>query len=150
MYHGQKLATIKLRAFALLLDMFGLMICYQIIVRLNIPDITLNTDSKLISSGIIMISMQFLYLCVLPVYLHGRTLGKMAFGIRIVTLEDTPLTLLSSFKRNWIGYIFSSCAIGLGYIWALNNEKQQTWHDIFAGTVVIVDSALADSRVGNS
>ncbi len=70
----------------------------------------------------------------------GGTPGKLWLGVRIVS-ESTGrnLTLGQSLVR-YLGYIPSVLVLGLGFLWMLWHPKKQCWHDIMAGSVVVVRS----------
>jgi len=74
------------------------------------------------------------------VFLHyyaGRTLGKMAVGIRIISSEGNELGLWESFMR-WVGYYISAVFLFAGFIWSVFDQDSQTWHDKIAGTYVVI------------
>lgn len=65
---------------------------------------------------------------------HGRSLGKMLFGVRVVNVATRqPITLAQSIKRNLILMIPYVGAIG----GAITMMKGQRWGDRWAGTMVI-------------
>ena len=66
----------------------------------------------------------------------GQTPGKFALGIRVIKADDTPLRDTDAVIRA-IGYHVSSIFCGLGYIWAIFDKNNQTWHDKLAGTYVV-------------
>jgi uncharacterized RDD family membrane protein YckC len=71
----------------------------------------------------------------------GQTLGKMALGIRVIDLaRGGPIGYGRGFIR-YIGRIASFIVILLGYLWMLWDPEKQTWHDKFAGCVVVPTSA---------
>ena len=71
----------------------------------------------------------------------GQTLGKKALGIRVIDLSGGgPIGYGRGFIR-WIGRIVSAIPLGLGYFWMLWDKEKQTWHDKFAGSVVVPESA---------
>jgi len=75
------------------------------------------------------------------VFLHGlggRTVGKMAMGIRIVR-DDGELIGLREAVIRWVGYFISVLCGFLGFIWAVFDPQSQTWHDKLAGTYVVKD-----------
>jgi uncharacterized RDD family membrane protein YckC len=69
----------------------------------------------------------------------GQSLGKIAMNIRVTRQDE--LTLLSFFRaglRGSVGYWISGAIFFLGYIWALIDSNNETWHDkIFDSTVVV-------------
>jgi uncharacterized RDD family membrane protein YckC len=71
----------------------------------------------------------------------GQTVGKMAVGIRVFDLaQGGPIGYGRAFIR-YIGRIASSIPLFLGYFWMLWDKEKQTWHDKFAGSVVVPTSS---------
>jgi uncharacterized RDD family membrane protein YckC len=67
----------------------------------------------------------------------GQTLGKKALGIRVIDFATGgPIGHGRAFIR-YIGRIASEIPILLGYFWMLWDKEKQTWHDKFAGSVVV-------------
>lgn len=87
--------------------------------------------------------VQFIGLA-LPVVYHwyfwtrrdGQTPGKSVVGIRVVKKDGSELSDTDAFIRA-IGYHVSALVCGLGYIWAIFDGNNQTWHDKLAGTYVV-------------
>ncbi len=66
----------------------------------------------------------------------GQTLGKKALGIRVYDLKQGgPIGYGRGFIR-WIGRIASSILL-IGYLWSIWDSEKQTFHDKFAGSVVV-------------
>ena len=71
----------------------------------------------------------------------GQTLGKKALGIRVIDFgAGGPIGFGRAFIR-YIGRIVSTIVLLLGYLWMLWDKEKQTWHDKFAGSVVVPESA---------
>lgn len=71
------------------------------------------------------------------VKIYGATLGKIAMKIRVIELLDGDTPNYSvSFARSFVR-IVSEYAFYIGFFWALQNSKRQTWHDIASKTLVI-------------
>lgn len=66
----------------------------------------------------------------------GRTLGKMALGLRVVGPDGGNPSFLRAVLRELIGKFVSCIVLCLGYLWMLWDGEQQTWHDKMAGTHV--------------
>lgn len=66
----------------------------------------------------------------------GQTPGKFALSIRVIKADGTPLSDTDAVIRA-IGYNVSSFVFGLGYIWAIFDKNNQTWHDKLARTYVV-------------
>lgn len=71
----------------------------------------------------------------------GQTVGKMAVGIRVYDLASGgPIGYARAFIR-YVGRYVSAVVVLLGYFWMLWDPEKQTWHDKFAGSVVVPTSA---------
>ena len=68
----------------------------------------------------------------------GQTPGKFAVGIRVIRSDGAKLSDVDALMRA-IGYHISSMLFGLGFVWALFDKKNQTWHDKIARTYVVRD-----------
>lgn len=77
-----------------------------------------------------------------PVYyiffwtLGGQTPGKALMGVRIVRLDGQVMTIGRSVRR-FIGYVVCIATLGLGFAWAIIDDRRQGWDDKLAGTCVI-------------
>jgi uncharacterized RDD family membrane protein YckC len=67
---------------------------------------------------------------------NGATPGKMALGVRVVSLDGGPLTTKQSVVRCF-GYIPSGVVLGLGYLSMLWDAEKRCWHDRMANTRVV-------------
>lgn len=76
------------------------------------------------------------YLIFFWVSQNGQTLGKRAMAIRIVKEDGQPIDFATAIIR-YIGYIISSIALFLGFIWVIFDPKKQGWHDKIAKTYVV-------------
>ena len=68
--------------------------------------------------------------------LKGSTVGDIVFGLRVVRLDDQPLSWEAAIIRA-LGCFLSAAALGLGFFWIAFDPDKQAWHDKFAGTVVV-------------
>lgn len=71
----------------------------------------------------------------------GQTLGKKALGIRVVSLEGGGSIGYGRAFIRYIGRIVSAIPLLLGYFWMLWDKEKQTWHDKFAGSVVVPENS---------
>jgi uncharacterized RDD family membrane protein YckC len=71
----------------------------------------------------------------------GQTLGKKALGIRVIDLSAGGSIGYGRAFIRYIGRIVSFVVILLGYLWMLWDKEKQTWHDKFANSVVVPESA---------
>ena len=69
----------------------------------------------------------------------GQTLGKMAFGVRVVDRVGCPVTTSIAVVRA-LGYLVSVLPLGLGVGWMFLDTDRRAWHDRLAGTRVLMVS----------
>jgi uncharacterized RDD family membrane protein YckC len=68
---------------------------------------------------------------------RGQTLGKRLLGIRVVDVDDAgPIGRARALLRH-VGRYVSGLACGIGYLWMLWDDREQTWHDKMARAVVV-------------
>lgn len=68
---------------------------------------------------------------------HGWTPGALLLRIRIVRADGEAPGPRRAATRT-VSAILSSAAFFIGYVWMLRSKRRQTWHDLLAGTYVIV------------
>lgn len=66
----------------------------------------------------------------------GQTLGMQVFGIRVVCIDGSSITLRTAVIR-CLGLLLSSVPLCLGVIWAAIDPQRQGWHDKLARTYVV-------------
>lgn len=66
----------------------------------------------------------------------GKTIGKMAMGIKVIGVDGGSIDIVMAFTR-WAFSFFSASFVFIGFLWALFDAKSQTWHDKIAGTLVV-------------
>jgi uncharacterized RDD family membrane protein YckC len=67
----------------------------------------------------------------------GQTLGKMLLGIKVQCADGSTVGYGRALIRT-LGYIVSIFfGSFLGFLWALWDKNNQTWHDKIAGTEVV-------------
>ncbi len=109
----------------------------------TVPDLA-DTTSTLMSLGVFSISIVLNLLYYVGFLAKkGATPGKMALGLVVVDTDLQPLTVTKAFLREAIGKFVSAIVFGLGYFWAIWDEKKQTWHDKIAGTLVVEKNSLS-------
>lgn len=79
----------------------------------------------------------------------GWSPGKRAVGLRLVRGEGGPPGPLHGFGRS-VGALVSDLLLGFGYLWALWDRNNQTWHDKLAGTYVVRLPPAEDGRGGSA
>lgn len=71
----------------------------------------------------------------------GQSIGNLALSIRVADLDTgQPLPWTRALIRVLMSFV-SAIPLGLGYFWMLWDDKNQTWHDKVARSVVVKTSA---------
>ncbi|HEY5197586.1 MAG TPA: RDD family protein [Solirubrobacteraceae bacterium] len=72
---------------------------------------------------------------------NGQTIGKRAFGIRIVRADGQPVGFGTVLMRHSVIGLFYLLTVGIGilvdYLWPLRDENNQSLHDKLANTYVV-------------
>jgi len=67
----------------------------------------------------------------------GQTIGKSLLGLEVCTVDGERLGYSRALIR-FLGYWLSFFSFGLGFLWVAINPGKRGWHDLLAGTMVIV------------
>ena len=112
---------------------------FLLILPLSIAAVLMSSPGHQIPKQL----LQFVLLAV-PITYHwyfwtrrdGQTPGKFALGIRVIKTDGSEISDVDAVIRA-IGYHVSSVLFGLGFIWALFDKNNQSWHDKIARTYVV-------------
>ena len=66
----------------------------------------------------------------------GQTPGKKIMKIRVDRSDGKPMDYATAFQR-FVGLTVSASVFGIGFLWALFDKEQKTWHDKMAHTIVV-------------
>lgn len=69
--------------------------------------------------------------------LIGRSVGKLATGLRIVSTDGSVPTVRKVLLRQTVGYILTLLTFGLGFFFSALNAKGRALHDLLFRTTVI-------------
>ncbi len=67
----------------------------------------------------------------------GQTLGMRAWRIRVQRYDGRGISWWQALLRYLVAYV-SWVAAGLGFLWALVDKEQMTWHDRYSESVLVV------------
>lgn len=98
-------------------------------------DLDLNAISIFAPVSIVTAVTFYAYF-VLMTKFTGQTLGKMAFGLKVVNLKGNSLSWGTILFREWIGR-FISTTIWITYAIVAFLPKKQGLHDLFSDTTVV-------------
>jgi uncharacterized RDD family membrane protein YckC len=106
---------------------------YPIIKAFNLPsDEPAFLPLELLLTGAVF----YLYFIIMTKFLQ-QTLGKMIFGLKVISAEGNSLNWSTVIFRELVGRTISKALNGLLYVWAAFTKKKQGLHDYFADTYVI-------------
>jgi uncharacterized RDD family membrane protein YckC len=126
-----------MRFWAYLLDLIvissiGRLIVYPIFRAL---DLSLVKDDMFAPISILSAIIFYGYFVLMTKYM-GQTLGKMAFGLKVIEMDGKRLKWSTVLFRELIGRFISASILILYIVVAFTNKKQGI-HDLFADTTVI-------------
>lgn len=126
-----------MRFWAYLLDIIVIGSIERILINpiFRALDLSLYNPSMFAPIAIVTAIIFYAYFVLMTKY-FGATLGKMVFGLKVVTLEGQPLTWSTILFREWIGR-FISVTVFIGYVIVAFLPKKQGLHDLFVDTTVI-------------
>jgi uncharacterized RDD family membrane protein YckC len=128
------------RIAAVLIDMAAqlvLLVGVAIVVVVNSGHLDDATTAGIIVSCYVVIVVG--YATIFETVSRGKTLGKMAFGLRVVSDDGSPVRFRQALIRALTGAIeiWSTVGAPIGLITSLLSEKGKRLGDMFAGTYVI-------------
>jgi uncharacterized RDD family membrane protein YckC len=132
-----KFAGFWMRFWAYLLDIVVIGSIDRIIVYpiFRMFDFSLSEVNMFAPVSIITAIVFYGYFVLMTKY-FGQTLGKMVFGLRVVSLNNEKLSWSTIMFREWIGRFISGTILIL-YIVVGFLPKKQGIHDLFADTTVV-------------
>jgi uncharacterized RDD family membrane protein YckC len=86
------------------------------------------------------------YPVLLETLLRGRTVGKLALGLRVVRDDGGPIRFRHAFVRGLVGFVVEKPGLtsgAAGVLTALLNERGKRLGDFAAGTIVIQERVAA-------
>ncbi|MGY3765765.1 RDD family protein [Vagococcus vulneris] len=133
-----------IRLFAFIVDIIIINIVTSATLGLVYNILGLEKDKSIITLyGALAMVIYLGYFTLLTKLNHGQTIGKMIFGIRVVSLEEDKLSWQTVFIRETIcRYILQTGVLLIGYLPAAFTPKKQHVGDLFTGTSVITINVL--------
>ncbi|WP_456273746.1 RDD family protein [Bacillus sp. AK031] len=138
-----------LRFWAYLLDLIVISSIGRLIVNpvFRALDLSLIKGEMFAPISILSAVVFYGYFVLMTKYL-GQTLGKMAFGLKVIELDGKPLDWGTVFFRELIGRFISASFFILYIVVAFTNKKQGI-HDLFADTTVVKEKRAALYKPAN-
>ncbi|OBG43933.1 RDD family protein [Mycolicibacterium fortuitum] len=137
------IAQLPVRTLAALIDILVIAVAY--VIGLVLWSITLSQLDDALSAAILIIFTVLTlvgYPVVMETATRGRSLGKMALGLRVVAEDGGPERFRQALFRGLAGFVeIWMLTGGPAVICSLVSAKGKRLGDIFAGTVVISERA---------
>ncbi|WP_338472084.1 RDD family protein [Niallia sp. XMNu-256] len=132
-----KYAGFWMRFWAYLLDIVIVGSINRILVYplFRLFDLPVREASMFAPVSIITAIIFYAYFVLMTKY-FGQTLGKMVFGLKVISLQGQKLNWSTVMFREWVGRFISGTILIL-YIVVGFLPKKQGVHDLFADTTVI-------------
>ncbi|MFD0393653.1 RDD family protein [Streptomyces nogalater] len=132
-------AKLPSRALAVLLDLVVAMVAYLVVVMVLVAS-TASLDEA--AQVAVSIASFLLVLVGGPIAVetlsHGRSLGKLAFGLRVVRDDGGPIRFRHALVRGAIGVVEILMTLGVvACIASLVSARGRRLGDVFAGTLVV-------------
>jgi uncharacterized RDD family membrane protein YckC len=147
-------AGIASRVFAGAIDLLIQATVYTVVVLLILLVLVSSggfSDGTLEAvAGVVIFAVIFLYPLISELLTRGRTIGKAAMGLRVVTIEGAPIRFRHAAIRSMGGIVDKWFPPGglVGAFFILGTPNRQRIGDLLAGTIVIRDPNRTALPVG--
>lgn len=132
----ERFAGFWMRFWAYLLDLIVISSIIRILIHPVFLLMGLEKSDFLFSPYRIASALVFFLYFVLMTKFLGQTIGKMVFGLKVISLKRKKLTWGDVLIREWIGRYISK-TFWIGYVVAAFTKRKQGLHDLFSDTTVI-------------
>ncbi|TDC45436.1 RDD family protein, partial [Actinomadura sp. KC345] len=134
-----RVARLASRGCAILLDLIFQMVLLYIAVYVTAMTALVADDAWTVGLTLLaVVTVVVGYPCVFETLTRGRTLGKMAVGLRVVSDDGGPIRFRQALVRALAGFIeFWTLYGSPALITSFCNRRGKRLGDLFAGTIVI-------------
>ncbi|WP_338750685.1 RDD family protein [Bacillus sp. FJAT-52991] len=132
-----------MRCWAYLLDLIVIGSISRLVVYplLRAMDVDITSGGMFAPVNIATAAVFYLYFIIFT-KCWGQTVGKMVFGLKVISLKDPQLSWPTVLVRELLGRYITS-TIFILYVLIAFLSKKQGVHDLFADTTVIHENSLA-------
>jgi uncharacterized RDD family membrane protein YckC len=149
-----RIARLASRAVAFSLDLAVMGTGFVILLLIASATGTLTADDALTATiaVVVMVTAFVIYPVTIETLTRGRSLGKMAMGLRVVREDGGPIRFRHALVRGLAGFvldfgIFSMFTGAIGLITSLISAKGRRIGDMLAGTVVVRERVPVERQV---
>ncbi|MFB9839519.1 RDD family protein [Actinoallomurus acaciae] len=145
-----RVARLASRALALFVDMLlQIFILYICFIFVGLSAAVLDSAVTVGLSIVFMVAVFVGYPTITETLTRGRTLGKLAVGLRVVSDDGGPERFRQAFVRALAGFLEIWALLGSpALITSLLNQRGKRLGDLFAGTIVIQDRVPVNVFLG--
>lgn len=138
-------ANVGSRALASLIDVVAMFLAFLGVVFLSTFLFIADTTSATVIVFVGVFAILFVYPVAFETFSRGRSLGKLAMGLRVVTVEGGPVGFRHAAIRAalWPVEVLAMSG-GIAVLTALFTARAQRVGDLVAGTIVIQARAVGD------
>jgi uncharacterized RDD family membrane protein YckC len=129
-----------IRFWAYLLDLVVIMSIQRLLITPLFRGMGIVQDSGWLSPVNAAMALIFYLYFIIMTKRFGQTIGKMVFGLKVISLTDERLTWSTVIFRELIGRYISKTALFLGYVVVAFTKKKRGLHDYFSETSVIYEN----------
>lgn len=147
-------AGIASRVFSGVIDGLIQVVLYVVLILLVLLALSaggeVSSQTSGAAAGLVLFLVVFLYPLISEMVSRGRTIGKLAMGLRVVTIEGAPIRFRHSALRSMGGLVDKWIPPGglIGAFFVLGTPNRQRIGDLLAGTLVIRDPNRAALPAG--
>jgi len=139
----QYFAAFDQRLLACVIDYFFIILVYAVVILLSF--IVVTEKSHRIALAIIglpfIVVVKLIYGTVTDASAKQGGIGKRLMKIRVTDMDGMRIGYAKSLGRN-LSKLLSLLPFLIGYLYSFLNRKQQCFHDIIAGTLVVKDRLI--------
>jgi uncharacterized RDD family membrane protein YckC len=145
-----RVARLASRALALFVDMLlQIFILYICFIFVGLSATVLDSAVTVGLSIVFMVTVFVGYPAITETLTRGRTLGKLAVGLRVVADDGGPERFRQAFVRSLSAFLEIWALLGSpALISSLLNQRGKRLGDLFAGTIVIQDRVPVNVFLG--
>lgn len=144
-----KLAGFWVRFWAYTIDLIVLSSVGGLLVKpiFRLLELPITNPSFIFFSSykVTMLLIALLYFLLMTKYLQ-QTVGKMIFGIKVISQNEAPLSWSDLVFREVIGRFISKILV-LPYLLVAFTPKKEALHDLFAGTYVVHEAVYEQNHL---
>ncbi|WP_431783426.1 RDD family protein [Streptomyces chumphonensis] len=138
---GLRPARLPSRALAICLDLLVLWTAY-LLLSLVLTTMVLDLDGAAVAA--VRVGLLILVLMGVPVAVetltHGRSLGKLACGLRVVRVDGGPIRFRHALVRGLVGFLEIQLTLGsVACVASLVSARGRRLGDVFAGALVVAE-----------